>query len=543
MLVQHYGDGAPQEASKPGWMSLLNKELKTVHVLAHTMTGKGTHRKLAAFVQRNPGMDTYEESTGEGLNIVDQVKELTASFAEDQSASKEEEGRMQELYDNLSKKKNELISSLTTERDTQQTQLTVVNQGIAENQGTLAMCTDLLQDRQKYLSQIQGQQQMMTQAFNARKADRTAELAACNQAVQVLQTKSFVQERATIMSQKKFAKFSEVTAHQASQAAMYARFDEANARIAGRAHRVAQPSLRRRCDNCQKVAALLKEKAKMYHSSVLAMAAATSVGNEALADVTRALDNMIDQLDRDQRTEKEHKDWCEQEISLTTGRRNTHQYAVTSIEQNIADLGELINMKRTGVEENDADIKKETLSFEEMQTIRDQQKQEYDEDIQDHQDAIAAVNEAINIMADFYAKRNAGTSLLQVSQPSSGSKTVTMMSGVRQEFEDAMVVLKKKEGEALAAFQKVQEMHETTDSDLLHDKDVLTVEVQTAQQAYATNQKDHESNTGEIAAANHYLQQLNRSCGPLLENFDNRVKLRKEEKQAIKDAIGVLQDA
>jgi len=290
----------------------------------------------------------------------------------------------------------------------------------------------------------------------------------------------------------------------------------------------------------------------MYHSSVLAMAAATSVGNEALTDVTRALDNMIDQLDRDQRTEKEHKDWCQQEISLTTGRRNTHQYAVTSIEQNIADLGELINMKRTSVGENDADIKKETLSFEEMQTIRDQQKQEYDEDIQDHQDAIAAVNEAINIMADFYAKRNqeaassrtdAATSLLQVSQPSSGSKTVTMMSGVRQEFEDAMVVLKKKEGEALAAFQKVQEMHETTDSDLLHDKDVLTVEVQTAQQAYATNQKDHESNTGEIAAANHYLQQLNRSCGPLLENYDNRVKLRKEEKQAIKDAIGVLQDA
>lgn len=550
MLVKHYGDGTPHEAKKPEWMSLLNEQLKTVRAFSHLVTGKDQHRNVAAFMQKNPAFDTYEESTGEGLNIVDQVKELSASFTEDQEASREEEGRMQDLYNDLSAKKTQMINSLTTERDTQTSQLTTMNQGIAENQGTLAMSTDLLKDRQTYLATVQEQQQSQTEAFNLRKADRQAELQAVNQAISVLESKSFLQERAQITTQFKLARLAEVTIHQAGQAALYSNFDQAAARIASRAHRVWQPSLRRSCQNCQKVASLLKAKAKMLHSSVLAMAAATSVGNEALTDVIRSLDNMIDQLAQDQKTEKEHKEWCEQEISLTTGRRNTHQYTVTSIEQNLADVGELISMKQTSVQENAKDIAKENKAFEQLESIRDQQHEEFDEDVQDHQDAILAINEAINVLADFYAKRNQGalsarqgSVLLQLSQPADGSKTVSMMSSVRKEFEDGVTALKKIEAEQLAEFQTVQEKHQMTSSDLLHDKDALTVEVQTAQQQLATNQRDHESHTGEIAASNNYLGQLNRSCGPLLDNYDSRVKLRKEEKQAIEDAIRVLQDA
>jgi len=544
MLTAHYGDGTPHEAKKPGWMSLLNKQFATVRTIAHAMQGKQyENHKLFSLVKRNPNMDTYQESTGEGLNIVDQVKDLRNSFAEDQSTSREEESRLQELYDNLAKQKTELIASLSKERDTEQTQLNEVNEGIAENESALKMSQEILQDRQGYVSRIEQQRQTQTNAYNARRSDRLAELQAVSQAVQSLQSRSFMQETATVTNAKEWAKHGKVAAHTANMAHLNARFDEAASRLEHRVHRGTRKSLlSERCATCGKVSALLKEKAKLYHSSVLAMAAATSVGNEALADVIRSLEGMENQLDRDQATEKEHKEWCEQETGLTSDRRDTHEYAVATIQQSIADLSELIRIKEVNLKENKQDINGEETSFGELQTIRGEQHEEFDEDIQDHQDAIAALNEAINILAEFYAKRNKDSAaLLQGSQPKSGSAAVSMMSGVRHEFEGAITELKKSEGEAVEVFDEAKEAHVDTDTDLNHDKDTLTVQEQTAEQKLDQEERDEVTNKGEIKAAKDYLAQLMRSCGPLITNYDNRLKLRKEEKQAIGDAIGVLE--
>jgi len=552
MLRAHYGDGKAKEAKKPEWMSLLSTYIST----AHTLAGK-----LNVKAKSNLRADPYQESSGEGLNIVDQVAELRASFAEDQQTSREEEARMQGVYDNLAAKKTELINSLTTERNTQQTQLNVVNQGIAESETVLSMAEELLADRQAYLATIQQQLSTQTQAYETRKADRQAENQAVGEAVKVLQAKSFVQLGATVttVSAEQLAKLKEISAHQANYNARFADAAERVARdVAQRGSSRLRRSSSQGCPNCRKAAALLKSQAKLFHSSVLAMAAATSMSNAALDDVVRSLDDMIRQLGRDQKTEKEHKDWCQSEISLTTGRKQTHTYAVASIEQNIADLGEVISMKQTSLGENAQDIQAAQTAFDQLTAIRGQQKEEFEDDVQDHQDALTALNEAINILAEMYASRSTEAlssrqsgspgipSLVQISvhdeQPSDGSRTVKMMTGVREEFEAAIVALKKNEAKALVDYNAARDEHTQTDSDLKHDKDTMTVELQTAQQSLAMNKRDHETHTGEIRAAENYLSQLNRSCGPLLDNYDNRKKLREEEKKAIEEAQKVLKE-
>merc|ERR1719335_1041541 len=117
------------------------------------------------------------------------------------------------------------------------------------------------------------------------------------------------------------------------------------------------------------------------------------------------------------------------------------------------------------------------------------------------------------------------------------------MSGIRKEFEDAKVNLEKDESEAVETFESIKKQHRKTDSDLNTDRNTITVEEQTAQQQLESAEHDKENNEGEVAAADSYLNQLGKSCYPLMMHFEERTKLRKEEKEAIKDAIKVLRNA
>merc|ERR1719450_1309731 len=73
----------------------------------------------------------------------------------------------------------------------------------------------------------------------------------------------------------------------------------------------------RYCENCAKVAAMLRQKAKTFHSAVLSAAAASTMGSDAIDGVIDNLKELIRRIDEEQKTEKEHKDWCEEETGLT----------------------------------------------------------------------------------------------------------------------------------------------------------------------------------------------------------------------------------
>merc|ERR1719235_3081842 len=106
-------------------------------------------------------------------------------------------------------------------------------------------------------------------------------------------------------------------------------------------------------------------------------------------------------------------------------------------------------------------------------------------------DAIQALNEAIEILANFYAKRGKDMpALMQKMQKGvaaaqkhgkvgaflqkqfssflepDGAKTVSMMSDVRKEFEDAKKNLETEEAASVADFEKLKEKHKKTASDL-----------------------------------------------------------------------------
>jgi len=261
----------------------------------------------------------------------------------------------------------------------------------------------------------------------------------------------------------------------------------------------------------------------------------------------------VTRIAQEQKTEKEHKEWCEEETGLSTKKREDHSAVVDDMKGVIADLKEVIKEKDISLDQNKDSIWDENDNMEAQTELRTEGKEEFEEDHQDTLDAIQALNEAIEILANFYAKRNG---FLQegaaVGRPISntflqrgpdGGKTVDVMSDIRKEFEDSKRHLEEEEQESVKEFDAIKKTHRKTDSDLNGDRNELTVQEQTAESQLETASQDKQSNENEVAAADQYLKQLGKSCYPLMAHFDERTKLRKEEKASIKDAIKVLRDA
>merc|ERR1719420_222790 len=116
ILKQHYGDGTETQAERPAWMTLV----QMTHILQNAV--KKRHEKVSPIILNflQGPFDRHQAKTGEALGIVDQMKLLGETFAEDKQSAIDEENRLQKLYTDLMAEKTALLNSLITERDENQ---------------------------------------------------------------------------------------------------------------------------------------------------------------------------------------------------------------------------------------------------------------------------------------------------------------------------------------------------------------------------------------------------------------------------------------
>merc|ERR1719311_74731 len=501
----------------------------------------------SSFLQAHGPHDRYGAKTGDALNIVDQMKILQDTFVEDKQSAIDEENKLQNMHTTLMQEKTELLNSLIKERDDRQATLNTVNQEIAEKETAKANAEAELKDEQAYLANIKKLCADTAVLFEQRKKDRAEEKLATQEAIKVLEGdagEAFLQRGARGMSLMQRG----THRHRAHHHGRHKHHGKSNSR----------------CPSCRKAASLLSQAATTLRSGMLATAAAATMGTDAVMDVIDALNGLITRLDEDQNMEKQHKEWCENEMATTQQKKTHHEGVVEDLTQKINNEGEVIVEKQNGIKETQAAIVKQDKNFVEATAIRKQAKQDFEVEQQNYKDALDALNQAIDILAKFYAKKKSFIQVQQNTQQNDddsapprevqpgvfddvyeqkgGKGVVQMISTVRKEYEQGKADLEKAEAKAVEDYTKYKADYQAMRRDLVSQEDRLTVELQTAKAALAQYKEDKAANEQEIQAAVTYLGQLAQSCDSLLEHYDERVKLRKEEKAAIKTAIGVLQN-
>jgi chromosome segregation ATPase len=546
ILKEHYGDGTVKQAEKPSWMTgflqlthtihrqvLLNHKHASPQLLSLLQTGDVTAEFQRLTGQQRlgdqaPGNDRYSAKTGEGLNIVDQMQVLADTFAEDKQSAIDEENKLSEMYATLMKEKTDLLNSLLKEKAENEATLNQVNQDIGEQETQKANAEAELKDEQAYLSAVKKSCSDTAILYEMRKKDRAEEKLATQEAVKVLggsAGEAFIQG-ATVP----VVSLLQVNSATETQGP---------------------------CPKCRKAAALLSEQAKLLRSGTLATAAAATMGTDAVMDVVHALEGLIDRLDEDQKMETDHKNWCENEIAESQAKKGHHEALVVEFTEKISDETETVAEKKQGITDTIEAIKRADHNFEEMTRIREEEKAAYEIELQNYKDALAALNQAIDILAKFYAKKKGFLQMMHkhgiapraiapgvfdnVYQQKGGTGVIEMIAQVRTEYENGKAELEKAEAQAVVDYANNKEAYYQARRDLVAQQDQLEVELQTAQANLAQFQEDKAANEKEVESTKVYLGQLASSCDSLLKNYDKRVELRKEEKAAINKAIDVLQ--
>merc|ERR1719160_12615 len=249
---------------------------------------------------------------------------------------------------------------------------------------------------------------------------------------------------------------------------------------------------------------------------------------------------------------KQHKNWCESEQTETNAKKTHHDGLVTELTQQIADTKEVIAEKVQGLADTKSAIDDLDASFKEVTGIREKAKADYEAEHADYVAAITALNQAIDILADFYREQQ---SLVQRSAHSSkqvpdslqsgyskkgGSGVVTLIKGTRGDFEAGKASLELFEKKAVEDYENDKSTYESNRAALVDAGNRLMAELQTAKASLSTYESDLKSNEDASAAAASYLAQLGGSCGALLAHFEDRVEMRAQERKAISDAVDIL---
>merc|ERR1719181_822372 len=292
--------------------------------------------------------------------------------------------------------------------------------------------------------------------YNQRMKDRAEEKKAVNMAMTVLN-----QENPTTL--------------------LYQKHSATRSKVHGRNPFMGPPG----CVRCQQASLFLRQRAGIVHSELLATAAMTTGSGQALAPVIGQLQELVTRLDEQQRAEEEHKEWCEHELSETAKTKAHHEMLVEEFKSKIEETKAEIAEKQQAIKDTAESIQTADTEYAELKDVREKAKADFEAELADYKDAIQALNQAIDILADFY-RNDALIQSDQVPVPGAaaradvpqmatltggyvkkgGGHVVKILSTTREDFQTGMENLEKQEAQQVADFQAATVAYQKTRADL-----------------------------------------------------------------------------
>lgn len=303
----------------------------------------------------------------------------------------------------------------------------------------------------------------------------------------------------------------------------------------------------------QKHAADFLQQAGTRLNSRVLLAIAARVADGPFTKVKQMINDLITRLEEEAAAEAEHKGWCDKELSDNKFKRDTHTKAVIKLTA----LKDKLNAEIQELADKIAKLTKEIAglvkSLEELTKIRTADKKENAETVSDAKEAQVAVERAIQILKQFYAKAADATALNQqpenkpeifdekyTGMQAENGGVVGMMEVILTDFQRLQSETETEEEQDERAFQKAktenekqQATKEEQKSDAENDKTRKEATLEETKTNLADNQKS-------LKAAEVVYESLKPPCVSTGLNYDDRVKSREQEIQSLREALEIL---
>lgn len=544
---------------------LLQSELSFIQTQAVSkVTVRSTMNALQKFLQPAQAIDMTNEKIrsdqvaygyeGQSGGVIDMLEELEDKFKKQKYDLEKEELNAKNAFQVMAQTLADEIENANTEIKRKTSYKEAALKAKAEAEGDKADAEAVLAADQKYLADATTECKLKNEAFVSRQELRAGEIEAVDKAIEIL------------------------SANNVSGAAdrNLPGFLQMSSKVQKRSFNAGNSAI-------QKVAALLQERARENKSqllSALATRASSESGKEygdPFLKVKKMIKDMISRLNQEATAEAEHKGWCDAELGANKIQREAAQEEVDSLTAEKEELTATIASLAQDIADLTDAIAALDKAMAEATAQRTEEKAANLLKIQEAKDAQVAVEKAVEVLKEFYAKASEATAFIQLSQPvepidpaSRIAQTATGteagvdapetfrsdvaykgLGGENGNVLDFLEVIlgdfARLESETTSDEEMAASEYTTFMNDSEVDKATKSAEVKhktetkTRKEAdLNTCKKDLKAEMEALAAAKAYYQKLKPSCVDSGASYEERVKRREAEMQSLNEALEIL---
>lgn len=300
---------------------------------------------------------------------------------------------------------------------------------------------------------------------------------------------------------------------------------------------------------------LLQSRSKKLGSRYLALVA-SHAADDPFAKVKKMIKDLIVKLMEEANAEADHKGYCDTELATNKQTREIKSAEVedltAQIEKNTADISQL-SEDITTLSDEIAEISAQQA---EATKIRDEEKAKNAVTIADAKEAQGAVEKAIQVLKDFYAKaaeaaliqgqEGLGSEMAQATHApykgmgSGGGNLVDFLDVILSDF--ARLESETTTAEDQSASSHEQFMNETNEDKAVKDTELKHKQGKKDQTSEITRnlKKELELTQEELDAALKYYEKLKPDCVDQGLSYEDRVAQREQEIQSLQEALKML---
>jgi hypothetical protein len=469
----------------------------------------------------------FESKSGSIVQMMDDLKE---KLEDERTKLEQEEMQKEHSFQMMASSLTDAINRDTDSRADKTVTKKQMETSAADAKGDLANTQATLAEDTKYLEDLKATCAQKQSDFEGRQKMRTEELQAIDQAIEIISSGAVAgsagKHLPALVQVKSSTSFVQLRAGAKS------------------------PS---QAD----VASYLAKQGQRLHSNLLA-ALSLHVGSDPFVKIRKMIQDMIVKLTEEAQEEAEHKGFCDSELSTNKQTRDDKTTQADTLTANIEQMTAESQKLTSEIAELTADVAATDASVGKATSIRAEEKTKNTATIADAKVAKAAVEKALQILKDFYAKAADATAFIQASavhkafqmpetfdEPFIGTGgeggVIGMLEVILSDFE-------RLEAETTEEELTSQKEYDTFMTDSAEDKETKTTAIKekTAKKTSldsdtAQAKKDLKSTNEELDAALAYFEKLKPSCVDAGESYEERVARRKEEIESLKEALKILE--
>jgi len=303
----------------------------------------------------------------------------------------------------------------------------------------------------------------------------------------------------------------------------------------------------------EKLAEFLTAEAKKSGSALLAQVA-QSAANDPFKKVKKMIKDLISKLTQEATEETEQKGWCDTEVTTNTQTRNKKTEEVNVLTSEIEDLTATIAQLSQDLSDLTTQLQQLAAAMSEATQERSKNKANNQQTISDSKAAQTAVEQAMAVLKNFYAKSAEATALIQGPAEDAPETFDKPYTGLLPEGGNAVDFLEV----ILADFSRLES--ETTAEEGAEDEEYKAYMFEAEKdQALKMNEKKHkEQKSVDKESALHsteeelkltqegldkavaYYEKLKPTCVDSGISYEERVKRREAEMLSLQEALKIL---